>query len=186
MEEEKKDKRVDALLDSFNFSGSKKKEETSSAEGLVDKFVKAKSKETKDDLPNDFQLREEIISDPKEVKKEVAEKVVQEKTIEPEVSKTPQKNFPLEKLKENLKPEVKAALKGIEKSVSKESVDKLLTTMEKEKNIIFDSKVSDVFENLSGADAAALSKKIAEWEVPKEAGEVNASVIMAWLNKTKK
>lgn len=186
MEEEKKDKRVDALLDSFNFSGSKKKEETASAEGLVDKFVKSKAKETKEDLPNDFQLREEIIGEPKEAKKEVAEKVVQEKTVEPEVSKTPQKNFPLEKLKENLKPEVKAALKGIEKSVSKESVDKLLTTMEKEKNIIFDSKVSDVFENLSGADAAALSKKIAEWEVPKEAGEVNASVIMAWLNKTKK
>jgi len=62
----------------------------------------------------------------------------------------------------------------------------MLLIMEKNKNIIFDEKVTTVFNNLSSGEASLLGKKLAEWDIPKEASEVNASVILAWLNKTKK
>ena len=92
----------------------------------------------------------------------------------------------MEKLKENLRPEIKEMVKKLESTVPKESVDKLINVMETNKNIIFDSSVTNVFDGLSAGEASLLGKKLAEWEVPKEASEINASVIVAWLNKTKK
>lgn len=133
--------------------------------------------------PRDIELKNDVRLPDLEPKK-VIEEVKPEKEVQPE-TKTPSsspKNFPLEKLKENVRPEVKEVLN----TVPKESVDKLINVMENNKNIIFDSSVTKVFDGLSSGEASLLSKKLAEWDIPKEASEVNASVIVAWLNKTKK
>ena len=90
------------------------------------------------------------------------------------------------KIKENLKPELKESLKKLEKNISKETVDKLVNIMESDKNIIFNSEVTNVFENMSTSDASTLAKKLSDWSLPGEASNLNASVIIAWLNKTKK
>ncbi len=138
------------------------------------------------ETPNkEIELQEGLFPDleekpkPKKVKEELDEPKVQQNT-------QPSKNFPLEKIKENLKPEIKEIIKKLEATVPKESVDKLINVMEKNKNVIFDSNVTNVFNGLSAGEASLMTKKLSEWEVPKEASEINASVIVAWLNKTKK
>lgn len=151
------------------------------------KVVKKVPDTTPEPEARDIELQNDVILPDLEPKK-VVEEIKTEKEFEPE-TKAPSsnpKNFPLEKLKHNLKPEVKDMLKKIENTVPKESVDKLINVMENNKNIIFDSNVTKVFDGLSSSEASLLSKKLAEWDIPKEASEVNASVIVAWLNKTKK
>jgi hypothetical protein len=141
--------------------------------------------------PKEIELKDDIIL-PEPRKKKVKEEQEVAKSELDDYDKdiiskiTPSKDFPLEKIKENLKPEVREVMKKLEGIVPKESVTKLINVMEKNKNIIFDEKVTTVFNNLSSGEASLLGKKLAEWDVPKEASEVNASVILAWLNKTKK
>lgn len=103
-----------------------------------------------------------------------------------EVKITKSKDFPLEKIRDNLNAETKVALSKVESSVSKKEVASLVKNMEENKSMIFENKVVDTFESLSNADVKALSKKLDEWSVPKEASDLNATVILAWLNKTKK
>lgn len=192
MQEEKKDKRVDALLDSFNFTGSQKQESKSLSEKAVDKFVKSAPKEESKAVEQE-ETKESFdplaFPDAKEQENnsvnESSETVVKNKQQEPE-SKSGSKNFPLEKIKENLKPELKESLKKLEKNIPKETVDKLVNIMESDKNIIFNSEVTNVFENMSTSDASTLAKKLSDWSLPGEASNLNASVIIAWLNKTKK
>lgn len=181
MSNDEKNKKIEALekmfapKDELKLSGEKK-----NVKKQQDFDVKEEKEiELKDDL---------ILPEPEKKVKE--EKKVEEPApkLEEKVqqqSPTP-KNFPLEKLKENLRPEIKEVIKKLEASVPKESVDKLINVMETNKNIIFDQKVTNVFNGLSAGEASLLSKKLAEWDIPKEASEVNASVIVAWLNKTKK
>lgn len=96
------------------------------------------------------------------------------------------KDFPLEKIKENLNPETKAIISKLEAKVSKKEVDSLVKNMEENKAMVFENEVVDTFEALSNSDVKTLSKKLDEWSVPKEASDLNATVILAWLNKTKK
>lgn len=96
------------------------------------------------------------------------------------------KDFPLEKIKENLNPETKAVISKLEAKVSKKEVDSLVKNMEENKAMVFENEVVDTFEALSNSDVKTLSKKLDEWSVPKEASDLNATVILAWLNKTKK
>lgn len=96
------------------------------------------------------------------------------------------KDFPLEKIKENLNPETKAIISKLEAKVSKKEVDSLVRNMEENKAMVFENEVVDTFEALSNSDVKTLSKKLDEWSVPKEASDLNATVILAWLNKTKK
>lgn len=195
MQEEKKDKRIDALLDSFNFTGSQKQESKSLSEKAVDKFVKSSKKEEETEQPQDETEDFESLSFPdskesKEEKVEVTNTTTTHSTKnvspEPEVKSSSGKSFPLDKIKENLKPELKETLKKLEKNIPKETVDKLVNIMESDKNIIFNSEVTNVFENLSTSDASTLAKKLSDWSLPGEASNLNASVIIAWLNKTKK
>ncbi|MFN4152296.1 MAG: hypothetical protein ACK4IX_15245 [Candidatus Sericytochromatia bacterium] len=194
MQEEKKDKRVDALLDSFNFTGSQKQESKSLSEKAVDKFVKSAPKEeskTTEEVKEGFDPL--AFPDTKEQddtsvnsSSQSEEIVVKNKQQEPESKSGTGKNFPLEKIKENLNPELKESLKKLEKNIPKETVDKLVNIMESDKNIIFNSEVTNVFENMSTSDASTLAKKLSDWSLPGEASNLNASVIIAWLNKTKK
>lgn len=103
-----------------------------------------------------------------------------------EVKITKSKDFPLNKIRENLNPETNAVISKIESKVSKKEVASLVKNMEDNKSMIFENKVADPFESLSNSDVKALSKKLDEWSVPKEASDLNATVILAWLNKTKK
>jgi hypothetical protein len=193
MQEEKKDKRVDALLDSFNFTGSQKQESKSLSEKAVDKFVKSAPKEETKPVETE-EVKEEFdplaFPDAKEQENnsviESSETVVKNKQQETESKSGTSKNFPLDKIKENLKPELKESLKKLEKNIPKETVDKLVNIMESDKNIIFNSEVTNVFENMSTSDASTLAKKLSDWSLPGEASNLNASVIIAWLNKTKK
>ena len=183
MSNEEKDKKIEALekifanKDELKLSADKKN--VKKAQSIDPPEVETdKVKELKNDviLPD----KEEKIKE-KKVKEETSEEVKSSQT-----STTPAKNFPLEKIKENLKPEIKELIRKLETTVPKESVDKLINVMETNKNIIFDSKVTNVFDGLSAGEASLLGKKLAEWDIPKEASEINASVIVAWLNKTKK
>lgn len=183
-----KDKKIEALekmfgtRDEFKLSGDKAntKKQNVSPEPLKEESNQEDSTEN----VQDFELKDDIIlpTPTKKIEEEFQEKDEPEEKIKIE----PSKNFPLEKLKENLKPEVKEVIKKLENVVPKESVSKLINIMENNKNILFDEKVTNVFNGLSSSEASLLGKKLAEWDVPKEASEVNASVILAWLNKTKK
>lgn len=194
MQEEKKDKRVDALLDSFNFTGSQKQESKSLSEKAVDKFVKSAPKEeskTTEEVKEEFDsLAFPDTKEPEDTSSAVSsqseESVAKNKQQDSESKSGTSKNFPLDKIKENLKPELKESLKKLEKNIPKETVDKLVNIMESDKNIIFNSEVTNVFENMSTSDASTLAKKLSDWSLPGEASNLNASVIIAWLNKTKK
>lgn len=180
MTDDENKKKIESLEKAMNMFGGPKAKET-----------KAKSEAPK---KQEVQIHETQPIEP-EIKDKFVEKFIPEAEQEDEEiedipvkkeNKSPSKSFPLEKLKENLKPEIKEAFKKAVDDIPKETVTKLMEYMESGKNQVFDSKVTDVFDNLSPAEASLLSKKMAEWDIPQEASEINASVIVAWLNKTKK
>lgn len=185
MSNDEKSKKIEALEKMF---GPKDELKLSGDKPNVKKQQEMPTQEV--EKPKELELKEEIIL-PEPTAKEKKETLKQEvdndeydKSITSKI--TPSKEFPLNKLKENLKPEVKDVIKKIEGVVPKESVAKLINVMENNKNVIFDEKVTSVFNSLSAGEASLLGKKLAEWDIPKEASEVNASVILAWLSKTKK
>ncbi|MFN8576279.1 MAG: hypothetical protein U0354_05435 [Candidatus Sericytochromatia bacterium] len=184
MSNDEKNKKIEALEKMF---GTKDELKLSGDKPNVKKQQEIPPPET--EQPKELELKEEfkLPEQPKEKKEPVKQEVDNDEYDKSITSKiTPSKDFPLNKLKENLKPEVKDVIKKLEGVVTKESVTKLINVMENNKNVIFDEKVTTVFNNLSAGEASLLGKKLAEWDIPKEASEVNASVILAWLNKTKK
>jgi len=180
-QEGEKGKRIEALEKMFGPKETKKPSDD--------------NKSSMSDLFMSEALKSETPAEPKAEPEKPAEPVIR-KEPPPVVNEGPEpkkdtkagttKNFPLEKIKENLKPELRETLKKIANTVPKESINKLINTMESNKDIVFDKGVTNVFANLDAVEAGILGKKMDEWNVPQEASEVNASVIMAWLNKTKK
>lgn len=187
MSNDEKNKKIEALekmfgtKDELKLSAEKNNKKQTSSNEAIKEEVKPEEKET---TAEDFELKNEVILPTP--KKSVESEIEDKDDVQENIKIEPSKNFPLEKIKENLKPEVKEVLKKLEGVVPKESVAKLINVMENNKNIIFDEKVTNVFNGLSSGEASLLGKKLAEWDVPKEASEINASVILAWLNKTKK
>ncbi|MFN8671927.1 MAG: hypothetical protein U0457_07575 [Candidatus Sericytochromatia bacterium] len=169
---------LSSFWDSYNKDNSK------DSKPVVKKAKQAEVKAS-DNSPVEVPLPSpEKKSEPKqEVKEEVK---AQETAKSNDVKMTKAKDFPLEKIKENLNPELKEVVKKLETKVSKEEIKELVTNMEKNKDVIFQNNGVNVFENLSLSDSSNLAKKLDEWNVPKEASELNASVILAWLNKNKK
>lgn len=140
--------------------------------------------------PSDLDLPEPSIKTEEKKEIEIVEKAT-EKTKEDsapvkEVKMTKGTDFPLDKIKQNLNPELKEVMKKVDSKVSKQEVASLINTMEKKKDVIFENTGVNVFDKLSLTDSSTLSKKLDEWNVPKEASDLNASVILAWLNKNKK
>jgi hypothetical protein len=176
--EEAKKKKLEALEKMF---GPKETKKSPPEESTKDKIS----------LADALKSQPETVKTPepaKEAPREVSEvkPLPEEEPEKKEIKTGSAKSFPLEKIKENLNPEMKETLKKISSTVPKESVNKLINTMETNKDIVFDKGVTNVFADLDPVEASILSKKMAEWDVPPEASDVNASVIIAWMNKTKK
>jgi hypothetical protein len=85
---------------------------------------------------------------------------------------------------EELSPEIKKTMKDLIKSIPKEEVKQLLNEMQAKKEILFDKENKSAFGKLNEADQNILIEKMAEWEVPDELSNLNASVILSWLNNT--
>ncbi len=136
------------------------------------------------DLPEPNKKSEEVKEI--EVESKSTEKAKEETLPVKEVKMTKGTDFPLDKIKQNLNPELKEVMKKVDSKVSKQEVASLINTMEKNKDVIFENTGVNVFDKLSLADSSTLSKKLDEWNIPKEASDLNASVILAWLNKNKK
>ncbi len=192
-------------------SDEDKKKKIESVEKALNMFISKDSKNKNEDIQKTEKPKQTgNLEEPKaefhpvevshEIKKpEPVKEVIEEKPapapaieIEEPISKKEsassgtKKTFPLEKLRENLNPELKEAIQKLSGTIPKASVNKLLNEMETNSNLIFNKNITPVFENLSSEDAKILSKKLAEWDIPQDASEINASVIIAWLNKTKR
>jgi hypothetical protein len=172
-----KSKKIEALEKMFGPKDTKKPSPEDNTKEKVSLADSLKSQPAPEKTPEPVKANEVKTAPLPEIENEAPKK---------EVKTGSAKSFPLEKIKENLNPEMKDTLKKISNTVSKESVNKLINTMEANKDIVFDKSVTNVFADLDPVEANILSKKMAEWDVPPEASDVNASVIIAWMNKTKK
>jgi hypothetical protein len=193
MSEEDKKKKIESVEKALNMFISKDSK-TDNSKGDIQKAEKVKQtgnlEESKAEFsPVQFSHEEPKPEPIKEIKGIIEEELIPEVEAvskKESASSGSKKTFPLEKLRENLNPELKEAIQKLSGTIPKASVNKLLNEMETNSNIIFNSNITPVFENLSSEDAKILSKKLAEWDIPQDASEINASVILAWLNKTKK
>lgn len=75
--------------------------------------------------------------------------------------------------------ELQKSLKNINKTVDKESVNKLLVrNKEKDANLFKN-------DNLTDEQSSAIAKKLSKWESTKEINQANASVMATWMNNFK-
>lgn len=75
--------------------------------------------------------------------------------------------------------ELQKSLKNINKTVDKESVNKLLVRNKEKDANLFKS------DNLIDEQSSAIAKKLSKWESTKEINQANASVMAAWMNNFK-
>ncbi|MBC7474656.1 MAG: hypothetical protein H7263_10225, partial [Candidatus Sericytochromatia bacterium] len=86
---------------------------------------------------------------------------------------------------DELSAETQAKIKNLFKPEMKEELKNLIQNVDSQKEIMFDTKnEKSAFGKLSSKDQDVLKEKMAEWNVPQELSNLNASVILSWLNKT--
>ncbi|GIW21998.1 MAG: hypothetical protein KatS3mg068_1005 [Candidatus Sericytochromatia bacterium] len=139
-----------------------------------------KSKEEDDKLDSNSSNQEEI-----KILDLIDDEKHQQNVSKKDVNKN-NKEINLKDIKNNLNQEVKTLLSNISSSIPKETVNKLLKDIENNKEIIFDKKIVNIFPSLNQNEVDLINKKMEEWNIPKEAQELNAEVIIAWLKNSKK
>jgi hypothetical protein len=85
---------------------------------------------------------------------------------------------------EELNPELKNTMKELFKTIPKEEVKQLLNEVHSQKEVLFDKENKSAFGKLNDKDQNILIEKMAEWNVPEELSNLNASVILSWLENT--
>lgn len=96
------------------------------------------------------------------------------------------KEVNLKDIRNIISSDIKESLSNSSNNVSKETINKLLNDIEKNKDLIFDKRIVNIFPTLKQSEVDMINKKMEEWNIPKEAQELNAEVIIAWLKNSKK
>ncbi len=110
-----------------------------------------------------------------------------QETVKPVFQKVGNQNIELKQVNsiDELSEETKAKIKNLFKPAMKEELKNLIQNVDSQKEIMFDTKnEKSAFGKLSSKDQDVLKEKMAEWNVPQELSNLNASVILSWLNKT--
>lgn len=108
-------------------------------------------------------------------------------TIKPIFQKVGNQSIELKQVNsiDELSAETQAKIKNLFKPEMKEELKNLIQNVDSQKEIMFDTKnEKSAFGKLSSKDQDVLKEKMAEWNVPQELSNLNASVILSWLNKT--
>jgi hypothetical protein len=101
-------------------------------------------------------------------------------------STTQSKSEPVKQINsiEELKPELKNTVKKLMTVIPEEKLAKLKKDMVTQREILFTREANSAFGKLNDKDQNIIMEKMAEWEVPEDLSNLNASVILSWMNNT--
>jgi len=175
-ETRKKAENAGAFLDSFVQHREKKEQESFSikkARAIEIPLEESDFFDLESDLPIENDGEQQLIFQPIEEKLEI-----DNQPKSPPKSTTLSDSFSLE----DLKPEARQIVEKILAVIPKEQVEELIVQVKNNKKVILDNK-QQALGDLSEKDKTILMKKFDEWDVPTPISEMNATVILSWLDK---